>query len=159
MHRNKAAWVLALLSALALVAARTHAQTEAKYLTPPKVIIDILDANPIPQTIVRASRQQIAIVERKSMPTIADLAQPMLRLAGVRINPKTNGTRRVSGVVYAVTLKKIADGKEVKVRVPPAANIGSLSFSPDGRHLAFTQTTECSISPFPVEPADPMLYT
>ena len=146
MHRNKAAWVLALLSALALVAVRAHAQTEAKYLTPPKVIVDVLDANPIPQTIVSPTRQQIAIVERRSLPTIADLAQPMLRLAGVRINPRANGTRRVSGVVYAVTLRKIADGKEVKVRVPPAANIGSVSFSPDGRHLAFTQTTATGIA-------------
>ncbi len=146
MHRNKAVWVLALLSALTLVAVHAHAQTEAKYLAPPKVIVDILDANPIPQTIVSPTRQQIAVVERKSMPTIADLAQPMLRLAGVRINPKTNGTRRVSGVVYAISLKKIADGKEMKVTMPPAANIGSVSFSPDGRHLAFTQTTATGIA-------------
>ena len=32
----------------------------------------------------------MAVLERTSMPSIAELAQPMLRLAGVRINPKTN---------------------------------------------------------------------
>ena len=146
MHRNKAAWVLALLAALAIVAARAQAQTEAKYLTPPKVIVDILDANPIPQTIVSPTRQQIALVERKSMPTIADLAQPMLRLAGTRINPKTNGRQGVSGVTYAITLKKIASGAEVKVTMPPVPNVGSVSFSPDGRRLAFTQTTATGIA-------------
>ena len=146
MHRNKAAWVLTLLAALFVVAARAQAQTEAKYLTPPKVVVDILDAKPIPQTIVSPTRQQIALVERKSMPTIADLAQPMLRLAGTRINPKTNGPQRVSGLVYAITLKKISDSSEVKVTMPPLPNISGVSFSPDGKHLAFTQTTTTGIA-------------
>ena len=146
MHRNQVAWILALVAALFVVSAPAGAQTAAKYLTPPKVVVDILDARPIPQTIVSPTRQQIALLDRKSMPTIAELAQPMLRLAGTRINPKTNGAQRVSGATYAITLKKIAGGADVKVTMPPAPNIGSVSFSPDGRHLAFTQTTAAGIA-------------
>jgi len=146
MRTVKPSVVLVLLAALFITAPRAQAQTEPKYLTPPKVIVDILDANPIPQTIVSPTRQQIAIVERKSMPIIADLAQPMLRLAGVRINPSTNGPQRVSGVVYAISLKKISGGTTVKVTMPPSPNIGSVAFSPDGRRLAFTQTTATGIA-------------
>jgi dipeptidyl aminopeptidase/acylaminoacyl peptidase len=146
MHKNRIACALALCAALVVVSLHLHAQTEPKYLTPPKVIVDILDARPTPQTVVSPARNAIAVIDRHSMPTIADLAQPMLRLAGTRINPRTNGLQRTSGVVYAITLKSIADGTEVKVTMPPSPNIGSVMFSPDGKRLAFTQTTAAGIS-------------
>jgi dipeptidyl aminopeptidase/acylaminoacyl peptidase len=145
MRISRSAWILALAIGL-FVAGHAQAQTEPKYLTPPKVVVDMLDANPIPLAIVSPSRQQVAVLERKSMPTIADLAQPMQRLAGVRINPKTNGPQLVSGRTYAITLKKIADGADVKVTVPPSAVIGGVSFSPNGKYLAFTNTTPTGIS-------------
>ncbi len=145
MQTRRTLWLLAVVACLCM-AGRAQAQTEPKYLTPPRVIVDMLDADPIPATIVSPSRQQIAVLQRKSMPTIADLAQPMLRLAGMRINPKTNGPQLVSGRTYAITLKKIADGTEVKVTVPPGAVIGSVSFSPNGKFLAFTNTTATGIA-------------
>jgi hypothetical protein len=62
-------------------------------------------------------------------------------------NRSVNGSARGGGgVVYAITLKRIADGTEVKVTMPPSPNIGSVTFSPDGRRLAFTQTTAAGIS-------------
>jgi dipeptidyl aminopeptidase/acylaminoacyl peptidase len=146
MQKNRIACALALLASLVFVGLRLHAQTEPKYLTPPKVIVDILDARPTPQTVVSPARNLIALIDRKSMPTIADLAQPTLRLAGARINPRTNGPQRTSGVMYAITLKKIADLTEIKVTMPPSPTIGAVMFSPDGKRLAFTQTTAAGIS-------------
>ena len=49
-----------------------------------------------------------------SMPTIAELSQPMLRIAGRRINPRTNGPHRVN-FTRAITIKSIVDGAEKKV--------------------------------------------
>ena len=37
-------------------------------------------------------------------------------------------------------MKAVADGAEKKVVVPQNANVGGLAFSPDGKHLAFTNT-------------------
>ena len=55
-----------------------------------------------------------ADVKARTYPTIAELAQPMYRLAGSRVNPKTNGPHRASGLpgtgIYSITLKKISDG-------------------------------------------------
>ena len=48
------------------------AQEPSRYATPPKMVVDILDAKPLPQAIVSPSRLQLALVERRSMPTIAD---------------------------------------------------------------------------------------
>lgn len=137
------AFVLVLAAGLA---GQAKAPVETGYLTPPKAIVDILDARPTPMTVVGPTNTHVAIVERRSMPTIADLAEPMLRLAGSRINPKTNGPHRTSGALYAITLKRVGDGVETKVTVPPDANLGSFSFSPDGKRLAFTHTTAAGIA-------------
>ena len=115
-----------------------------RYLTPPKEIVEAFDAPLLPTAILSPSKQVIALVYRRNYPTIAELAQPMLRLAGARVNPKTNGPHRTANV-FAITLRKIADGGEVKVAVPPQANLSNVRFSPDGSRLSFLNTKENSI--------------
>jgi len=130
--------------AFATAAAGLHAQSAngvpSGYLLPPKVIVDILDAPPTPTVVVGPQRQVIALLDRRSMPTVAELAEPIYRVAGARINPKTNGRQQRGGSVIGITLKSIANGTEKKVTIPPQPNIGGVSFAPDGKHLAFTNT-------------------
>jgi dipeptidyl aminopeptidase/acylaminoacyl peptidase len=142
---------LGLAAALVIVAAAVHyAQTRqavatSGYLTPPKVIVDILDAPPTPGVTVSPDHRTVALLSRRSMPTVAELAQPIHRIAGARINPKTNGRQQRGGNVIGITLKSIADGTEKKVSVPPNANIGGVSFSPDAKRLSFTNTRDNGI--------------
>jgi len=132
--------LLVLLTAALCVPAGLRAQqapqVEAGYKLPPKVIVDILDAPPPPMAVVGPTHQIMAVLERTNMPKIADLAEPMLRLAGSRINPKTNGPHNPT-TILGITLKKIADGTEAKVVLPPNIRLGSPSFSPDGKWLSF----------------------
>ena len=138
--------VLALtaLFAPSLTAEQASAPSASTYLLPPPQIIDIVDAPPIPQAIVSPSRQLIALVHRRVNPPIAELARPMHGLAGTRVNPKTNGTHRTSGI-YGVTFKKL-DGAEVKVAVPTEATLDIIGFSADGRRFVFTATRENGIT-------------
>lgn len=115
------------------------------YLTPPKVIVDILDAAPAPTVIFSPDHRLVALLDRHSMPTIAELAEPIHRIAGTRINPKTNGRQQRTGSVFAITLKSISDGVETKITGPANANIGNVSFSTDGKRLSFTNTKENGI--------------
>ncbi|MEO7156268.1 MAG: S9 family peptidase, partial [Vicinamibacterales bacterium] len=123
-------------------AATLNAQTAGSgYLLPPKVIVDMLDAPPPPTAEVSPARDVVALLERASMPTIAELSQPMYRLAGVRINPRTNAPHR--GQRYRhLTLKAIADGAERKVTLPASPVITWIGFSADGRRFAFTNMRE-----------------
>ena len=116
----------------------------ATYLRPPQSIIDVVDAPPIPQVIVSPSRQIVALVHRRTNPPIAELARPMHGLAGARVNPKTNGPHRTSGV-YGVTFKKL-DGAEVTVATPTDATLDIIGFSPNGGRFAFTATRENGIT-------------
>jgi dipeptidyl aminopeptidase/acylaminoacyl peptidase len=112
---------------------------QSTYLLPPKAIIEAFDAQPLPDAILSPSRQVLALTSRKAQPSIAALSQPVLRLAGARVNPKTFGPHR-NPLIYAITLKKIGDGSEVKVAVPPQANLSNVKFSRDGAKLAFLNT-------------------
>ena len=71
-----------------------QAPDAARYQMPPREIVAAFDAPPLPQAILSPSRQIMALTWRRPYPTIAELAQPMLRLAGARINPKNNGPQR-----------------------------------------------------------------
>jgi dipeptidyl aminopeptidase/acylaminoacyl peptidase len=138
-----------LFLAPALVAQVPKASDPPTYVLPPKAIVDAFDAEPLPQTIISPSKQAVALTKARSYPTIAELSQPMLRLAGSRVNPRTNGPHRASGLpgtgIYAITLRRIAGGAETTVTMPPQARISHVKFSPDGSRLAFLQTKDDAI--------------
>jgi len=114
------------------------------YKQPPKEIMDILNAPAIPGTSVSPAKDRIAILETLRYPPIADLSQPMLRLAGTRVNPNTNGPHLQ---FYAVSLKfkNISDGNEVAVALPAGAKISRLEWAPDGKHVAFGGITATGV--------------
>ena len=81
------------------------------------------------------------LMHRASLPGIIELAQPELRLAGIRINPRTNGPSRSSGFTY-LELVDMQSGETLSVTgLPEDASIGSVTWSPDGNRFAFTNTS------------------
>ena len=114
------------------------------YKKPPKEIMDVLNAPSIPTVSVSPTRDRIALLEPLRYPSIAELAQPMLRIAGLRINPNTNGQHRQP---YAVSLKlkNVGDGKETPVAFPAGAQIMQPQWSPDGKHLAAGNITPTGV--------------
>ena len=119
----------------------------SKYQVPSPQIVATFDASPLPQVIVSPTRQTLAMTLRKGSPTLAELARPTLRLAGLRVDPKNNGPHRTStnGGGYGITLKRIADGREIPVTVPPQASVSNVHFSPDGSRLSFTNARDAAI--------------
>ncbi|MGE0360366.1 MAG: alpha/beta hydrolase family protein [Vicinamibacterales bacterium] len=115
------------------------------YLLPPKAIVDILDQPGPPEVMVSPAQDLVAVLEPSPMPTIADLARPMLRLAGLRIDPATNG-RHHPRTFRSLVLKSTADGAPRQVTLPPAPALTWLGFSADGQRFAFTQTTPTGIA-------------
>jgi dipeptidyl aminopeptidase/acylaminoacyl peptidase len=124
------------------------AQTNLKYQEPPKAIIDLVDAPLTPNVEVSpgdgASGRWMLIEAISGLPSIADLAQPELRLAGLRFNPKTNGPSR-GRYVTALSLKALPDGAEKPVTgLPPNAKIRSTGWAPDARHVFFVNASDAT---------------
>lgn len=137
MVKPATALLLLLVSAGAAVA-------QEPYRKPPPEILDVLHSPVTPAASVSPTRDAMLLMDWLRYPPIADLAQPMLRLAGLRINPNTNGPHRVLYYVKFV-LKKIPDGAEVTIALPPGAKASSPDWSPDGKHFAVTNTTATGI--------------
>ena len=113
------------------------------YLTPPKVIADIMAAEPLPGVAVSPTRKVLLLTHRKSMPSLAEVAEPFYGLGGSRISLKTNGPRILSATTSLV-LKDVAAGTEKRLMLPPAISYSG-SFSPDGKYVAVTITTKTGI--------------
>ena len=144
-QRTAAFAVLTVLATTAgLIAQSPASRATTGYLTPPREIVDILEAEPLPTVSVGPNRETMALTTRRSMPTIEEIAQPMLRLAGARINPRNNAPHRMpSGT--GITLRSISTGTERKVAVPSNARISNVVFSPDGQRIFFTNVRDTRV--------------
>jgi dipeptidyl aminopeptidase/acylaminoacyl peptidase len=131
---------LFLSSILVLLLVAITSEAQQGYRKPPKEVLDILNAPVTPGVSVSPTRDNMLLSTALRYPPLADLAQPMLRLAGRRINPASNSPHRFQYSV-GLTLKRIADGSEVQVQVPPGAKISGVEWSDDGKHFAFLNTT------------------
>jgi dipeptidyl aminopeptidase/acylaminoacyl peptidase len=127
-----------------LLIAGAWASAADVYQKPPQDLVDVLNASPTPRASVSPTKTHVLLFLPLRNPPIADLSQPMLRLAGMRINPRTNGPHRIF-VNLSMVLKRIDDGSEVRVDVGPNARLGLPEWSADGKHFAFTNTTADSM--------------
>ena len=133
-----------LLGFLLLVSLAVSAQTS--YQTPPASISDLVNAPSTPAVTFSKDGSFMLLLERTESPSIEDLAQPELRIAGLRINPSTTGPSRAGGYTN-LKIKKTATGEEIQVTgLPSPAKMSGFTFSLDERYLAFTQTEAKGIS-------------
>lgn len=114
------------------------------YRKPPQPVLDVLNAPATP--VLSLSPAHAAAVEEQPVryPPIAELAQPMMRLAGMRINPRTNGLHNAT-FNSSLTLRRVPAGTAVKIDLPPNARLSGVRWSPDGTRFAFTNTTAAGI--------------
>jgi len=126
MNRNMRKFALYLLG-LALLLPGFNTQAQSPYQKPPKPVMDVLNAPISPLVSVSPSHDRMLLLQTTRYPSIAELSEPMLRLAGLRINPKTNA-RHMAGRIIGLSLKTIPDGKETKITVPPNASLNSPSW-------------------------------
>lgn len=108
------------------------------YMTPPAPMAQILDTAPTPAASVSPRRDVIALLGRANLPPIAELAEPDLKLAGFRINPRNNGpaNSRV-GWLNALSFQSVAGGPVRRVALTPQTRFTSPGWSPDGSRVAF----------------------
>ncbi|KAJ6319959.1 hypothetical protein OIU78_015368 [Salix suchowensis] len=113
-----------------------------KYQLPPPEIKDIVDAPPLPALSFSPQRDKILFLKRRSLPPLAELARPEEKLAGMRIDGKFNTRSRMSfytGIGIHQLMPDGALGPEREIHgYPDGARINFVSWSLDGRHLAFS---------------------
>lgn len=116
------------------------AQDDISYKTPPKDIADMLLAKPTPGVSIDDNGTWMLFFENSSYPSVEELARPELRIAGLRINPANFAPSR-QNFISNLYLKNIATGKTFAISgLPSPLLAGAISWSPDNKKIAFTQT-------------------
>ena len=114
--------------------------TAPVYRTPSPALVEMVDAPPTPEARVAPDGAWLLLEERPSLPGIAELAAPELRLAGLRIDPAVTGPSR-DRPLSGLTLVRVADGERRPVAgLPAQPHLGRALWSPDGTRFAFTHT-------------------
>jgi dipeptidyl aminopeptidase/acylaminoacyl peptidase len=138
---------LAISAAAPLLSAQTDASsTDLKYQLPPEVMVKLVDAVPPPAISLSPAQgtgpRMLLLLQGSSLPTIADLAEPELRLAGLRFNPKLGAPSRTR---YATSLKLQSLPSPGSTAAPHATDVTGLpakphvlyaEWAPDGQHIA-----------------------
>lgn len=135
----------------------------ADYEEPSAKIAALLDARPSATALVAPGGKWVVILERPTRPSIAELAQPTIRLAGLRFGaanlapppsePPAGRARpsnrappgsvepsvALQGRFDAMRLVALDSAGEINIQgVPRGTHIMHPAWSPDGRTLAFT---------------------
>ncbi|MFK7810422.1 MAG: prolyl oligopeptidase family serine peptidase [Saprospiraceae bacterium] len=119
----------------------TNAQEMTGYQMPPKDIADLIDAAPTPALSLSPTSDRMLLLDRPNMPTIEEVAQEEMKLAGMRINPRTNGSSR-AGHYIGIKIRDMEDSKEKTVTgLPQNPKLQNLTWNRDGSKIAFTNTT------------------
>jgi dipeptidyl aminopeptidase/acylaminoacyl peptidase len=111
---------------------------QTSYKRPPEDVVAILDAASPPLTIVSPRRDAMARVEVQPYPSIEFLAEPLLRLAGLRINPRAGCTQRTTR--YTSISLQLLDGSPARrIGLPAGSFIHPPHWSHDGKKLVFSR--------------------
>src|SRR5229473_7005778 len=93
------------------------------YQKPPKDVLDILNLPDPPNLSVNPTRTYALMSDAERYPSIGEVSAPMLRLAGMRIDPRTNGLH-LAPHSRGMTIVRLSDGVKIEVALPPNARAG-----------------------------------
>ncbi|AYO57753.1 S9 family peptidase [Chryseobacterium sp. 6424] len=130
------------LTLAALVfAGLVYAQENITYQQPSPEILQLADFQRAPSVMMDSKKQWLIFSYRPTYKSLDDLNQPEMKLAGLRVNPVTNISSTVT-YVNNLKIKRLKDKTETQVKgLPTNPKITYMSFSPDEKMMAFTNTT------------------
>ena len=151
MPHKKFAFISTLF--LLLITVTLQAQNDGSYKTPPKAIADMLLAKTSPNVSLDDKGEWMLLTESSSYPAVEELARPELKIAGLRINPANYAPSR-QNFVNNIYLRNITGDKEYKITgLPSPLYAGSISWSPNDKKIAFTQTTGTAVDLYIIDVA------
>ncbi|NER79432.1 MAG: prolyl oligopeptidase family serine peptidase, partial [Leptolyngbya sp. SIO1D8] len=97
----------------------------------------LLDTPWYPAVRISPNHQWLVRLERPTLPSLAELARPRLKLAGLQLDPATRGP----AMAYAfrgIEVQHVETGKRQSIELPDHDGLRNFKWSPEGNYLAFT---------------------
>ncbi|ALM06571.1 aminoacyl peptidase [Sediminicola sp. YIK13] len=122
-----------------------HSQESLTYQKPSEEILKLVDAPLAPTVLITDNGKHMVMLYRDAYKTIEELSEDELRLAGLRINPKTNiGSR--TNYYNNIKIKPTSASQETQVSgLPENPRLANFSWSPDQSKIAVTNTTKTGV--------------
>lgn len=114
------------------------------YRLPPKDVIDIIDAPRPAVEFLSPDGKYLLITKFDYMRSIEYIAQPFLKLAGMRIFPHNNSQVKTRFYREPVVIR-LEDGMTKAVQLPEGTMLGIPIWSFDSRHIAFPRYTDAGV--------------
>ena len=130
---------------LILLVGCTILVAQEPYKLPPQDVIDIVDAPPTPRGVMSPDGRYLLLIEYESMPSIAVMAQPLLRIAGMRITPAYNSRQRTT-FYTGLVLVDLDGGAKRRINLPDGVQMGFPQWSSDGAFIAFGRYQDDGVS-------------
>lgn len=146
-HRGLALLCLALAVAPAWA---TQDAAESIYLQPSADIRAVLDAPGLPQHSLSPDQRTLAVVQPRRHRSVAELARPVLRLAGQRFDPASSGPQLLPQI-ERLALRSLAASNPAEpaaataervVALPAGGGFHQLRWSPDGQRFLLQRRTD-----------------
>jgi len=137
--------LIGLLVVAFVLPVRAQDVTSPEYRTPDQTLVDIVDALPTPGVSLSPDNEWMLLIQAPSLPSIAELAERELKLAGMRIKPQINGPSRTYPYIN-LSLMRVSDGEKRAISgLPTNPRLENMRWSPDGEWISFTNTVENGI--------------
>lgn len=137
---------------LLLTSLQTQAQENITFQKPSTEILALADYVRPPQLKISGDKKWMLFTFRPTYKSLAELGQEEMKLAGLRINPKTY--MESSTLFYdKIALKKIDQNVEYTdfSGMPEKAALSNFMFSPDNKCLAFSNSNDSGTALFVVD--------
>ncbi len=122
------------------------AQDNLEYQKPPQEILELVDIERAPAVRIDSAAETLLLLYSDTYQSIANLSEPEMRLAGLRINPKTNISSRIR-YYNNIKAQDIASSKTYEFQgLPDQPQLAYVSWSPDEQKVAFTHTTDSGVA-------------
>ncbi len=112
------------------------------YQLPPPEVVEIIDAVPNPSLRFSPDQRWTLSLQGSAMPSIADISRPMLRIAGMRIDPLANATYRTNFDREIVLSERGLMKPMHPLPIARGARIASVTWSQDSEHFAYVLESE-----------------
>jgi dipeptidyl aminopeptidase/acylaminoacyl peptidase len=129
----------------------SNAREGIPFQMPPLEILQLVDVELPPTTLVDRDARYLVLLTRPGYRSLAELAEPEVRLAGLRINPRNHNSSRTNHFT-GVGIQEIASGRLISVTgLPDSLRIEYVRFSPRARYLSFVQVEQDGLSLWTIE--------
>jgi len=110
-------------------------ESQSRWQSPPTEVLEVLHAPQFPHVWTAPTGEYLLLADPVLYPPLAELAAPMHKLAGIRVNPAINGHHGRHGST-APRLLRVENGVTISLVLPAEAELYDVRWTADGQRFA-----------------------